>query len=98
MQEAHRRMAGAAENPADILDAAERLGRLHELGRAVRAKVAAGAPEAPEGAKLSTPFANTPSPIVTSTTSPSLSVTQRWSLAGTSIHAASLVSSHLPES
>lgn len=40
-------------NPADILDAAERLGRLHELGRAVRAKVAA-AVEAPEssGVKL----------------------------------------------
>jgi EAL domain-containing protein (putative c-di-GMP-specific phosphodiesterase class I) len=40
-------------NPAEILDAAERLGRLHELGRAVRAKVAAAA-EAPEaaGAKL----------------------------------------------
>jgi len=35
------------KNPADILDAAERLGRLHELGRAVRAKVAAAA-AAPE--------------------------------------------------
>ena len=31
------------KTPADILDAAERLGRLHELGRAVRAKVAAAA-------------------------------------------------------
>jgi EAL domain-containing protein (putative c-di-GMP-specific phosphodiesterase class I) len=31
------------KNPADILDAAERLGCLHELGRAVRAKVAAAA-------------------------------------------------------
>jgi EAL domain-containing protein (putative c-di-GMP-specific phosphodiesterase class I)/ActR/RegA family two-component response regulator len=31
------------KNPADILDAAERLGRLHELGRAVRARVAAAA-------------------------------------------------------
>ena len=40
------------KSPADILDAAERLGRLDELGRAVRAKVAAAAPEAPEGAKL----------------------------------------------
>lgn len=29
------------KNPADILDAAERLGRIHELGRAVRGKVAA---------------------------------------------------------
>ncbi len=36
-------------SPANILDAAERLGRLHELGRAVRAKVAAAA-EAPESA------------------------------------------------
>jgi EAL domain-containing protein (putative c-di-GMP-specific phosphodiesterase class I) len=39
-------------SPADILDAAERLGRLHELGRAVRARVAASAPGAPDGAKL----------------------------------------------
>ena len=37
------------KNPAEILDAAERLGRLHELGRAVRAKVAAAA-TAPEAA------------------------------------------------
>jgi EAL domain-containing protein (putative c-di-GMP-specific phosphodiesterase class I) len=40
------------KNPADMLDAAERLGRLRELGRAVRASVAAAAPKAPEGAKL----------------------------------------------
>jgi EAL domain-containing protein (putative c-di-GMP-specific phosphodiesterase class I) len=39
-------------SPADILDAAERLERLHELGRTVRAHVAAAAPEAPAGAKL----------------------------------------------
>jgi EAL domain-containing protein (putative c-di-GMP-specific phosphodiesterase class I) len=39
-------------NPADILDAAERLGRLHDLGRAVRARVAEAAPQAPDGAKL----------------------------------------------
>jgi EAL domain-containing protein (putative c-di-GMP-specific phosphodiesterase class I)/ActR/RegA family two-component response regulator len=32
------------KNPADMLDAAERLGRLHELGRAIRAKAAAAAP------------------------------------------------------
>lgn len=40
-------------NPAHMLDAAERLGRLHELGRAIRAKVAKAA-EAPEslGVKL----------------------------------------------
>ena len=41
------------KNPADILDAAERLGRLHELGRAVRARVAAAAPEAPRGPSCS---------------------------------------------
>jgi EAL domain-containing protein (putative c-di-GMP-specific phosphodiesterase class I)/ActR/RegA family two-component response regulator len=40
------------KNPADILDAAERLGRLHELGRAVRASVAAAAPKAPDGVRL----------------------------------------------
>jgi EAL domain-containing protein (putative c-di-GMP-specific phosphodiesterase class I) len=40
------------KNPADIIDAAERLGRLHELGRAVRASVAAAAPMAPPGAAL----------------------------------------------
>lgn len=40
------------KNPADMLDAAERLGRLHELGRAVRARVAGAAPDAPDGAKL----------------------------------------------
>jgi EAL domain-containing protein (putative c-di-GMP-specific phosphodiesterase class I) len=41
------------KNPANMLDAAERLGRLHELGRAVRASVAAvaGAPEC-AGARL----------------------------------------------
>jgi len=40
------------KSPADILDAAERLGRIHELGRAVRAHVAAAASEAPAGVKL----------------------------------------------
>jgi EAL domain-containing protein (putative c-di-GMP-specific phosphodiesterase class I) len=40
------------KNPADMLDAAERLGRLHELGRAVRSRVAAAAPDAPDGVKL----------------------------------------------
>jgi EAL domain-containing protein (putative c-di-GMP-specific phosphodiesterase class I) len=41
------------KDPNELLDAAERLGRLHELGRAVRAKVAAAA-DAPEcaGAQL----------------------------------------------
>jgi EAL domain-containing protein (putative c-di-GMP-specific phosphodiesterase class I)/ActR/RegA family two-component response regulator len=40
------------KNPADMLDAAERLGRLSELGRAVRAHVAAAALKAPDGPKL----------------------------------------------
>jgi EAL domain-containing protein (putative c-di-GMP-specific phosphodiesterase class I) len=40
------------KSPGDILDAAERLGRLHELGRAVRSHVAAAAHAAPEGAEL----------------------------------------------
>ncbi len=39
-------------NPASILDAAEQLGRLHELGRAVRRTVAAAAVNAPSGVKL----------------------------------------------
>jgi EAL domain-containing protein (putative c-di-GMP-specific phosphodiesterase class I) len=39
-------------NPAHMLDAAERLDRIHDLGRAVRARVAAAAPSAPEGCKL----------------------------------------------
>lgn len=38
--------------PADLMDAALRLGRLHELGRAVRAHVAGHAAEAPPGALL----------------------------------------------
>jgi EAL domain-containing protein (putative c-di-GMP-specific phosphodiesterase class I) len=40
------------KSPAELLDAAERLGRLHDLGRAVRAHVAAVASAAPERAKL----------------------------------------------
>jgi EAL domain-containing protein (putative c-di-GMP-specific phosphodiesterase class I) len=39
-------------DPAQMLDAAERLDRIHELGRAVRARVAWAATSAPEGAKL----------------------------------------------
>lgn len=40
-------------NPADMIDAAERLGRIHELGRAARAAVAASAHKAPrEATKL----------------------------------------------
>ena len=40
------------KSPADILDAAERLGRVHQLGQLVRARVAAAATEAPEDAKI----------------------------------------------
>jgi EAL domain-containing protein (putative c-di-GMP-specific phosphodiesterase class I) len=40
------------KSPADMLDAAERLGRIHELGRAVRAHVAHAASAAPEGVKF----------------------------------------------
>ena len=40
------------KNPAEILDAAERLGLIHELGRAVRSKVAEAAPASPVEAKL----------------------------------------------
>lgn len=40
------------KNPAHLLDAAERLGRLQDLGRSIRARVAEAAPEAPDGVKL----------------------------------------------
>jgi EAL domain-containing protein (putative c-di-GMP-specific phosphodiesterase class I) len=39
-------------NPADVLHAAERLERLHELGRAIRSAAAAGISEAPSDALL----------------------------------------------
>jgi EAL domain-containing protein (putative c-di-GMP-specific phosphodiesterase class I) len=39
-------------SPADLFDAAERLHRTAELGRAIRAKIAALVPSAPEGAAL----------------------------------------------
>lgn len=38
--------------PADLLDAAERLGRLHDLGRCIRARVAQAAVDAPAGVSL----------------------------------------------
>jgi EAL domain-containing protein (putative c-di-GMP-specific phosphodiesterase class I) len=38
--------------PADLLDAAERLGRLHDLGRCIRARVAQAAVNAPAGVFL----------------------------------------------
>jgi EAL domain-containing protein (putative c-di-GMP-specific phosphodiesterase class I) len=40
------------KNPAEMLDAAERLDQLHQLGRKVRASVAAAASTAPERARL----------------------------------------------
>jgi EAL domain-containing protein (putative c-di-GMP-specific phosphodiesterase class I) len=40
------------KDPGDFLDAAERLGRVHELGRSVRAHVAASASAVPEGIAL----------------------------------------------
>jgi EAL domain-containing protein (putative c-di-GMP-specific phosphodiesterase class I) len=40
------------KNPAELLDAAERLGRLHQLGRAVRARVALDAKDAPANVQL----------------------------------------------
>jgi EAL domain-containing protein (putative c-di-GMP-specific phosphodiesterase class I)/CheY-like chemotaxis protein len=39
-------------NPGEIIGAAERLGRVHELGRAIRARVASEADNAPPGTKL----------------------------------------------
>lgn len=39
-------------NPGEFLDVAERLGRLHELGRTIRARVASAADDAPEGVLL----------------------------------------------
>jgi EAL domain-containing protein (putative c-di-GMP-specific phosphodiesterase class I) len=40
------------KSPADVLDAAERLGRLYEVGRTIRTKVAFAARECPDEAKL----------------------------------------------
>lgn len=40
------------KSPADMLDAAERLGRVQELGRTIRAKVAAAAERSPADMKL----------------------------------------------
>jgi EAL domain-containing protein (putative c-di-GMP-specific phosphodiesterase class I) len=39
-------------NPREILETAERLGRLQELGRAIRDRVAEEAPQAPRGAQI----------------------------------------------
>ena len=40
------------KNPAEMLDAAERLGRLRELGRAVRSRVATAAPDCPPDTRI----------------------------------------------
>lgn len=40
------------KGPLDLIDAAERLGRLHDLGRRIRERVACSAPEAPADALL----------------------------------------------
>jgi EAL domain-containing protein (putative c-di-GMP-specific phosphodiesterase class I)/ActR/RegA family two-component response regulator len=42
----------ALKNPGEFLEVAERLGRLHDLGRTIRARVAKAAHEAPEEALL----------------------------------------------
>ncbi len=42
----------ALKNPGEFLEVAERLGRLHDLGRAIRARVAADSRGAPEGVLL----------------------------------------------
>lgn len=80
------------KNPAHMLDAAEKLGRLHELGRAVRANVTASAMEAPEGSNV---FVNlhsadlndenlysTDSPLSTIANRVVLEITERASLDG----------------
>jgi EAL domain-containing protein (putative c-di-GMP-specific phosphodiesterase class I) len=40
------------KNPLELLDAAERLGRIHELGRRIRGSIAASCADAPEGVLL----------------------------------------------
>jgi EAL domain-containing protein (putative c-di-GMP-specific phosphodiesterase class I)/CheY-like chemotaxis protein len=42
----------ALRNPADFVEAAERLGRTSELGRAIRRRLRAALPELPSGARL----------------------------------------------
>ncbi len=76
--------------PPDLFTAAERLGRLHDLGRAIRELVARGAPAAPPAAKL---FVNVHSsdlddvdlfspwaPLTTIASSVVLEITERSSL------------------
>jgi EAL domain-containing protein (putative c-di-GMP-specific phosphodiesterase class I)/ActR/RegA family two-component response regulator len=78
--------------PADLLDAAERLGRVHDLGRAVRREVAAAAGRAPSDVLL---FVNlhgldlhdedlysTSSPLAQWAARVVLEITERWPLDG----------------
>jgi EAL domain-containing protein (putative c-di-GMP-specific phosphodiesterase class I)/CheY-like chemotaxis protein len=82
----------ALSAPADILDAAERLGRVHDLGRAVRRQVAAAAAGAPDSAAL---FVNLhgldlddeelyarSSPLASCAARVVLEITERWPLDG----------------
>jgi EAL domain-containing protein (putative c-di-GMP-specific phosphodiesterase class I) len=82
----------ALATPADLLDAAERLGRVHDLGRAVRLEVARVAAEAPHDTLL---FVNlhgldlndeelysSSAPLAASAERVVLEVTERWPLDG----------------
>ncbi|HKE16920.1 MAG TPA: EAL domain-containing response regulator [Kofleriaceae bacterium] len=78
--------------PADLLDAAERLGRVHDLGRAVRREVARATSRAPDGVAL---FVNlhgldldddelysSASPLALTASRVVLEITERWPLDG----------------
>jgi EAL domain-containing protein (putative c-di-GMP-specific phosphodiesterase class I)/ActR/RegA family two-component response regulator len=78
--------------PADLLDAAERLGRVHDLGRAVRREVASATSRAPEDVAL---FVNlhgldldddelysSASPLALIASRVVLEITERWPLDG----------------
>jgi EAL domain-containing protein (putative c-di-GMP-specific phosphodiesterase class I) len=82
----------ALASPADLLDAAERLGRVHDLGRAVRREVAVAAGRAPPGVAL---FVNlhgldledeelysTSAPLASKAERVVLEITERWPLDG----------------
>ena len=82
----------ALASPADLLDAAERLGRIHDLGRAVRLEVARASSRAPDGAAL---FVNlhgldlddqelysATAPLVMCAGRVVLEITERWPLDG----------------
>lgn len=82
----------ALATPADLLDAAERLGRIHDLGRAVRLEVARAASRAPIGVAL---FVNlhgldlddeelysATAPLAPCASRVVLEITERWPLDG----------------